>query len=68
MKLVPNARKAWRWFSMQLIAFAAALQVLWETLPADAVAVIPADWRGYITIGVLVLAMVGRLIDQPRAK
>jgi hypothetical protein len=68
MKLVPNARQAWKWLSMQFIALAAALQVLWETLPPDALAVIPADWRGYITIGILALAMIGRLIDQGTAQ
>ncbi len=67
MKLVPNARKAWRWFSMQLLTVTAALQVAWETLPPDALAVIPTDWRGYITLGLILAAMVGRLIDQGSA-
>jgi hypothetical protein len=67
MKLVPNARSAWRWFSVQLMALTAALQVAWETLPADALAVIPAEWRGYITLALILLAIVGRLIDQGTA-
>jgi multisubunit Na+/H+ antiporter MnhB subunit len=68
MKLVPNAKQAWRWFSVQALTLIAALQVAWETLPPDAVNVIPADWRGYITLGLAVLAIVGRLIDQGGAK
>lgn len=68
MKLVPNWTSAWRWFSMNLMALAAAAQIAWETLPPDALAVIPADWRGYITLGLVVAAMVGRLIDQGTAK
>ena len=67
MKLVPNAASAPRWFSMRIMALIAALQVAWETLPPDALALIPADWRGYITIGLVVLAMIGRVIDQGTA-
>ena len=68
MKLVPNANKAWRWFSMQLLTITAALQLAWETLPPDALAVIPVDWRGYVTLGLILLAMIGRLIDQGTAQ
>ena len=67
MKLVPNAKQAWRWFSVQLLALTGALQIAWETLPADALSVIPPDWRGYITIGLILAAIVGRLIDQGTA-
>lgn len=60
MKLVPNAKSAWKWLSMQFIAFAA----IWESLPADAVAVIPDPYRGWITVALLIGAGLGRLIDQ----
>ena len=68
MKLVPNARRWWRWLSMQFLALAAAVQVAWETLPPEAMAIIPADWRGYITLGLVVAAMVGRVVDQGEAR
>ena len=68
MKLVPNASNAWRWYSMQILTVIAALQVAWETLPPDALAVIPVDWRGYITLGLVLAAMVGRLIPQGTAE
>lgn len=68
MKLVSNANKAWRWFSMQILTVVAALQVAWETLPPDALAIIPVDWRGYITLGLILTAMVGRIIDQGTAE
>lgn len=68
MKLVPNAKSAWKWFSMQLLTVTAALTVAWETLPPDALAVIPVDWRGYITLGLILSAMVGRIIDQGTAQ
>jgi hypothetical protein len=67
MKLVDNAASAPRWFSMQLLTIVAALQVVWETLPPDALAIIPEGWRGYITLGLVLAAMVGRLIDQGTA-
>lgn len=68
MILVPNWRKAWRWLSVQFMALAAAAQVAWETLPPEALAVIPVDWRGYITLGLVLAAMIGRLIDQGTAQ
>ncbi len=64
MKLVPNWRSAGRWLSMRLMALAAASQVAWQQLPPEALAIIPIDWRGYITLGLVVLAMLGRVIDQ----
>lgn len=64
MRLVANWRKAWRWASLQFMALAAAAQVAWETLPPEALAVIPIDYQGYITLGLVIAAMIGRLIDQ----
>ena len=63
MHLVPNWRKAPRWISMQMIALA----TLWESLPPDAVAVIPDPWRGYVTLALLIGAGLGRMIDQGTA-
>ena len=60
MKLVPNWTKAWRWMSMQFIAFAA----LWETIPLEAKAVLDTTTQSWITLGLLVAAGVGRMIDQ----
>jgi len=68
MRLVSNWRSALTWFSMQLMALAAAAQVAWETLPPEAMAIIPDEWRGYITLGLVLAAMVGRVIDQGTAK
>lgn len=63
MKLVPNASKAWRWISMQMIALAA----LWETIPLEAKAVLDPSTQSWITLGLLVAAGVGRMIDQGTA-
>ena len=63
MKLVDNWRAAPKWLSMQLIA----ASVIWETLPPEAKAVIPVEWQGYITLGLLIGAAIGRVIDQGTA-
>jgi hypothetical protein len=60
MHLVPNWQQAWKWLSIRFIALAA----LWETLPPEAVAVIPDPWRGYVTLTLLILAGLGRVVDQ----
>jgi hypothetical protein len=67
LKFVPNAASAPRWISMRILAFVAVLQVTWEALPPDALALIPADWRGYITLALVLAAMLGRLVDQGTA-
>ena len=60
MKLVENAKDAWRWLSMQFIGLA----LVWESLPAEAVAVIPEPYRHYITLALLVGAGLGRMVKQ----
>lgn len=64
MHLVKNWKSAWRWLSMQFIAFAA----LWETIPLEAKAVLSPDTQSWITLGLLVAAGLGRMIDQGAAK
>ena len=64
MKLVENAGQAWKWFSVQAFVAIGLVQAAWETLPAEAMAVIPVDWRGYITLGLAIAGVAGRLIAQ----
>jgi hypothetical protein len=64
MKLIPNWTKAWRFLSMQAIALAA----LWETIPLEAKAVMAPDTQSWITLGLLVAAGLGRMIDQGSAQ
>ena len=64
MKLVPNWTKAWKWMSMQFIALAA----IWETIPLEAKAVLEPSTQSWITLGLLVAAGLGRMIDQGSAK
>ena len=64
MKLVHNARAAWRWFSVQAMAAAAAIQGAWAMLTPEQVAMVP-DWTANAVTGaILVLGIIGRLVDQ----
>ena len=64
MKLVPGARRAWRWFSMQAMVASVALQGAWLALPADMKAAVPDRIVMIATIALLALGVVGRLVDQ----
>jgi hypothetical protein len=67
MKLVDNAREAWRWFSVQIAALMAVLPFAWMELPADVKAYVPTEWRPWIVSGLAVAVIVGRLVAQPKA-
>ena len=64
MKLIDNAGRAWRFFSVQAMAVAGAMQAAWVSMPEDLKARVPADLVDVLTVGILVLGIVGRLVDQ----
>ena len=64
MKLVPNARRAWRWVSMQAMAFAVALQGAWVFIPPDLKARAGEDTAAWVTSALLVLGIIGRMVKQ----
>lgn len=66
MKLVDDFRKAYKWFSMQCMALALALQGAWEFIPDDLRSGVPPRAVTVITLGLLVLGIVGRLIKQDK--
>jgi len=68
MALVPDARRAWRWFSMQAMGWAVALQGAWVFIPDDLKARAGEDLAAWVTGVLLVLGMIGRLVDQDRAQ
>jgi len=61
---VNNARGAWRWYSVQAMTAAAAVQGAWLFVPDDLRASIPERWAQGLTALLLLLGIVGRLIDQ----
>lgn len=62
--LVDNARSAWRWFSVQAMVLAGAIQGAWVFIPEDMRISIPPGIVQWTTIVLLVLGVVGRLVDQ----
>ena len=65
MRLVSDWRESIRWNSMRVLAAIAALPLLWEQLPPETMALIPADWRPYIITVMAVCGMLARVIKQP---
>jgi hypothetical protein len=64
MTLVEEWRRAWRWFSMQAMVMAAAVQAAWEGLPPDMRAAVPARLVTGVTLALLLLGIGGRLLRQ----
>ena len=64
MRLVPDARNAWRWFSMWAMGAALALQGAWMALPPDLVERSP-DWlASAVTAALMLLGIAGRTVKQ----
>lgn len=68
MKLIPEWRKAWRMFSVQSMAVAAAIQGAWPMVPDDLKANLPQALVNWVSVALLVLGIAGRLVDQPKAR
>lgn len=68
MKMVSDVRRAWRWFSVQVLAVLAVVPIVWEQLPPETHALLPEAWRPWAITGVAVAGIVGRLVDQGSAK
>lgn len=66
MKLINEWKKCWRMFSIQAMLLATAIQGAWVFIPPEMQATLPEGWVRVITIGLLVLGIVGRLVVQPK--
>lgn len=64
MTFVENAKNAWRWFSVQAMVLAGALQGAWMYVPDDLRASIPPGLVQGITIALLAAGVAGRLVQQ----
>ena len=64
MRLVEGARKAWRWYSVQAMLMAGAIQGAWLALPPDLAARVPDGVASGVTIALMMLGIVGRLVPQ----
>lgn len=64
IKLIPEWKQSWRFFSTQAMMAAAALNAVWLELPQDLKVQLP-DWiPTTVTILLMVLGLVGRLVLQ----
>ena len=64
MRLVKDARKAWRFFSVQAMALQGAAAGAWLVVPDDMRASVPSEWLAACAVVLTVLGVAGRLIDQ----
>ncbi|MFN3169306.1 MAG: hypothetical protein ACE37E_01280 [Hyphomicrobiales bacterium] len=64
MTIVPNARRAWRWFSVQAMVLATAIQGAWVFIPPDLKERTGDDLASIVTGAILVLGVVGRMVSQ----
>jgi len=66
MKLVANWKSAWKWFSVQFVAAAGAIQLSVLAFPETVRAWLP-DWLTHmLAVALLFAAVVGRLVEQKR--
>jgi hypothetical protein len=68
MKLVDNARSAWRWFSVQALALQGIGAAAWLSVPDDMRAAVPSEWLAVAALALTVMGIVGRLVDQGGSK
>ena len=64
MKIVDDAKRWWRWFSMQAMVAAAAIQGAWVFIPDSMRDSFPKNWIQGFTVALLVLGIAGRLVNQ----
>jgi ABC-type dipeptide/oligopeptide/nickel transport system permease component len=64
MRLVEDARHFWKWFSVQAMALAAAVQGAWAAFSDDLKQNVPHWLVTALTLGLLFAGIVGRLVRQ----
>lgn len=62
--LIEDWHKAWKWFSVQAMVLAGAINGTWAVIPDDMKTSLPPGLIHWLTIGLLTLGVAGRLIDQ----
>ena len=61
IKLVPDAKHCWRWYSTWGMGAVASLGVLWEMLPALQQYLPP-----WVVAVLAILAVIGRVVEQDK--
>lgn len=68
MKLIPEAKRWWRMFSIQAQAVALAVLGAWQVMPAELQDKVPPVVVFAVAMVLLVAGIAGRLIDQPKVR
>ncbi|MHA4952228.1 hypothetical protein FR838_18455 [Acinetobacter pittii] len=63
---VHNWRTGWKWFSNVAFAGIVAVQTFYDTLPPEVIMALPTDTQSKITLGLAVLGLLGRFINQSK--
>lgn len=62
--LVDDAKRCWRWLSVQAMAVAGAIQGAWLVMPDDLKSRIPEGLVQWVSLALLVLGIAGRVVKQ----
>lgn len=65
MKRIARWRDAFKWNSMRVLALIATLPVLWEQVPYEVKALIPAQYNPWIITTMALIGMYVRNTKQP---
>lgn len=65
MKFVPDVKRAWRWFSVQIPTLNLAFLGTWAVLPSKFQDALSPPWVVGIAGALIVAGVFGRLIEQP---
>jgi len=63
-KLHNDWKKCYKWFSMQAMGIAVALQFVWTQLPDDLKNSVNPKFVSYITMAILGFGVFGRIVKQ----
>lgn len=64
MRLIADARKAWRYYSTQALVLLAALPAAWVAMPQDVQDILPPEWRPWVLAVIAIGGLAGRFVDQ----
>jgi len=64
MKLVPDWKESWRWFSTWSLAAIAAVPPVWASLPEEIKEMMPVWLDPWLFTALALGGIVGRLVDQ----
>ena len=64
MKFIDNLPQLWKMWSVRILAVLAVIAGIWDQVPDDVKAMIPAQYLGYIVAGVSVCGIIARAIKQ----